>query len=56
MELFNLWLLIHWDAGEEGREQTHSERVTSAARRLVLSTAYWMAVAASLTVIVSHLA
>lgn len=55
MELLNLWLLIHWDAGEEGREQTNSERVISAIRRLMLSTVYWMAVAATLTVIVSRL-
>lgn len=55
MELFNLWLIIHWDAGEEGRDQTHSERVISALRRLVLSTTYWLAVAAALTVIVSRL-
>ncbi len=56
MELFNLWLLIRWDAGEEGRDQTHSERVTSAVRRLVLSTTYWLGIAAALTVIVSRLA
>lgn len=56
MDLVNLWLLIRWDAGEEGREQTHSERVISAVRRLTLSTAYWLGIAAALTVIVSHLA
>jgi len=55
MELLNLWLLIHWDAGEEGREQTHSEKVISALRRLTLSTTYWLAIAAILTVIVSRL-
>lgn len=55
MDLINLWLLLRWDLGEEGRNQTRRERVISAILRLVLSTAYWMMVAALLTVIVSKL-
>ncbi len=55
MELFNLWLLISWEQGEAGREQTRSEKVRSAILRLVLSTTYWLAIAAALTVIVSRL-
>lgn len=55
MDLLNLWLLLSWDAGEEGRKQTRSEKVISALRRLVLSTAYWLLVATALTLIVSRL-
>jgi len=55
MELFNLWLLISWEQGEAGREQTRSEKVRSAILRLVLSTTYWVALATILTVIVTSI-
>lgn len=55
MGLLDLWLLIRYDLGEEGREQTRKEQVLSAIFRLVLSTSYWLLVAALLTVIVSRL-
>lgn len=55
MELFNLWLIISWELGDTDREQTRSEKVRSAILRLVLSTTYWLAVAAALTAIVSRL-
>lgn len=55
MDLINLWLLIRWDLGEEGRGQTRWERTISAILRLMLSTAYWMMIAALLTVIISKL-
>ena len=55
MDLLQLWLLIRWDLGEEGREQTRRERVLSAIYRLVLSTGYWLLVATLLTIIVSRL-
>ncbi len=55
MDLLQLWLLIRWDLGEEGREQTRRERVLSAVYRLVFSTGYWLLVAAALTIIVSRL-
>ncbi len=55
MELFDLWLLIRYDLGGEGQEQTRKERVLSAILRLVLSTGYWLLVAALLTIIVSRL-
>ena len=50
MDLLNLWLLLRWEFG-----QTIVERVVSQLTTLVLSTAYWLLVAALLTVIVSKL-
>ena len=50
MDLLNLWLLLRWEFG-----QTAVERVVSQLTTLVLSTAYWLLVAALLTVIVGKL-
>ncbi len=50
MDLLNLWLLLRWEFG-----QSTVERVVSQLTTLVLSTAYWLLVAALLTVIVSKL-
>jgi hypothetical protein len=50
MDLLNLWLLLRWQFG-----QTPVERVVSHLATLALSTGYWLAVAALLTLIVSRL-
>lgn len=50
MDLLNLWLLLRWDFG-----QTPTARVVSQLTTLVLSTGYWLSVAAALTIIVSRL-
>lgn len=50
MDLFRLWLLIRWEFG-----QSVTERVVSQLVSLVLSTGYWLMVAAALTFIVSRI-
>ena len=49
MELINLWVLIRW--GNKNEPQTTSQ----AALSLVVSTAYWLVVAALMTIIISRL-
>ncbi len=50
MELMHLWLLLRWEFG-----QTATEKVLSQLVSLVLSTGYWLSVAAALTFIVSRI-
>ncbi len=50
MDLMRLWLLLRWEFGE-----TATERVMSQLVSLVLSTGYWLSVAAALTFIVSRI-
>ena len=50
MELLRLWLLLRWEFG-----QTATERVMSQLLSLVMSTGYWLMVAAALTFIVSRI-
>ena len=49
MDLMRLWLLLRWEFGESA-----TERVLSQLLSLVLSTGYWLTVAAALTFIVSR--
>lgn len=48
--LVDLWLLLKWNFG-----QTPLENLLSQLTTLVLSTLYWVLVAALLTFVVSHL-
>lgn len=48
--LVDLWLLLRWNFG-----QTPLERMLAQLTTLVLSTLYWIMVAALLTFVVSHL-
>ncbi len=50
MELLRFWLLLRWEFGT-----TALERVFSQLLSLVLSTGYWLLVAAALTFIVSRI-
>ena len=50
MELVNLWLLIRWGVNSN-QPQTTSQAVLS----LLVSTTYWLIVAAILTIIISRI-
>ena len=50
MDLMRLWLILRWEFG-----QTATERVMSQLLSLVMSTGYWLTVAAALTFIVSRI-
>ena len=50
MDLMRLWLILRWEFGH-----TATERVMSQLLSLLISTGYWLTVAAALTFIVSRI-